>query len=98
MLCGVTEGVCRPLRSRVEQILVSEASPVLLYRLTNLIRFYEATISAVLKCEYPETNKLSREHTNPLDYINQPCRKNGKDCNFFYDVTYVSDVSLILTH
>jgi hypothetical protein len=52
MLCGVTEGVCRPLRSRVEQILVSEASPVLLYRLTNLIRFYEATISAVLKCEY----------------------------------------------
>ena len=30
--------VCRPLKSRVEQILVSEASPVTLYRLTNLIR------------------------------------------------------------
>ena len=30
--------VCRPLKSRVEQILVSEGSPVTLYRLTNLIR------------------------------------------------------------
>ena len=34
----------------MEQILVSETSPVLLYRLTNLIRFYEGTISSVLKC------------------------------------------------
>ena len=31
--------VCRPLKSRVEQILVSEGSPVTLYRLTNLIRY-----------------------------------------------------------
>ena len=33
-------GACRPLRSRVEQILLSEHGPLILYQLTNLIRFY----------------------------------------------------------
>ena len=37
-MTGATEGVCRPLQSRVEQILASETSPVTLYRTTNLIR------------------------------------------------------------
>jgi len=49
ILSGTTEGVCRPLKTRVEQILVSEPGAVELYRLTNLIRFYENTISGVLK-------------------------------------------------
>ena len=38
IMTGATEGVCRPLQSRVEQILASETSPVTLYRTTNLIR------------------------------------------------------------
>ena len=38
VLSNVTEGVCRPLRNRVEQILLSEHGAVILYRLTNLIR------------------------------------------------------------
>jgi len=50
ILSGITEGVCRPLKSRIEQILVSETSAIVLYKLTNLIRFYETTISDVLKC------------------------------------------------
>jgi len=49
ILSGTTEGVCRPLKTRVEQILVSEPGAVVLYRLTNLIRFYENTITGVLK-------------------------------------------------
>eukprot|EP00092_Neocalanus_flemingeri_P014840 GFUD01016021.1.p1 GENE.GFUD01016021.1~~GFUD01016021.1.p1 ORF type:complete len:631 (+),score=243.67 GFUD01016021.1:52-1944(+) len=49
ILSGTTEGVCRPLKTRVEQILVSEPGAVVLYRLTNLIRFYENTINGVLK-------------------------------------------------
>ena len=48
MMVGVTEGVCRPLQSRVEQILVSEPSPVTLYQLTNIIRFYQSTLSSVI--------------------------------------------------
>jgi len=50
ILSGITEGVCRPLKSRIEQILVSESSAIVLYKLTNLIRFYEGTIAEVLKC------------------------------------------------
>ena len=38
VLSNVTEGVCRPLRNRVEHILLSEHGAVILYRLTNLIR------------------------------------------------------------
>lgn len=48
IMTGATDGVTRPLKSRVEQILVSEVSPVTLYRLTNLIRFYQVTMAAVL--------------------------------------------------
>jgi len=48
-MCGITEGVCRPLKTRVEQILVSEPGAVTLYRLTNLIRFYESTIGSLVK-------------------------------------------------
>merc|ERR1719468_504038 len=49
IMTGATEGVCRPLKSRAEQILVSEGNPVTLYRLTNLIRFYGATMSSVVR-------------------------------------------------
>ena len=49
ILAAITEGVCRPLKTRVEQILVSEPGAVALYRLTNLIRFYETTIGSLLK-------------------------------------------------
>lgn len=47
-LAAITEGVCRPLRSRVEQILMAEHGPVVLYQLTNLIRFYSATIGQMV--------------------------------------------------
>ena len=52
ILSGITEGVCRPLKSRIEQILVSETSAIVLYKLTNLMRFYERTISDVLRCKF----------------------------------------------
>jgi len=47
-LASITEGACRPLRSRVEQILLSEHGPLILYQLTNLIRFYCGTIGHVI--------------------------------------------------
>ena len=35
---SITDDVCRPLRTRVEQILLLEAGPVVLYKLVQLIR------------------------------------------------------------
>ncbi len=47
VLASVTEDVCRPLRSRVEQILLLEQSPLVLHRLAALVRFYTGTIKQV---------------------------------------------------
>ena len=46
-LAGVTEDLCRPLRSRVEQILLLEQAPLVLHRLASLVRFYTGTIKQV---------------------------------------------------
>ncbi|XP_038050783.1 conserved oligomeric Golgi complex subunit 6-like isoform X2 [Patiria miniata] len=48
VLGHITEGVCRPLKVRVEQVIVADPGPVLLYRLTNLLKFYTHTISQFL--------------------------------------------------
>ena len=53
-LASITEGACRPLRSRVEQILLSEHGSLILYQLTNLIRFYCDTISQAI----PKSSEL----------------------------------------
>ena len=38
----------RPLRVRLEQVLVSQHEPVTLYKLTNLLKFYETTVKQLL--------------------------------------------------
>ena len=50
IMTGATEGVCRPLQSRVEQILASETSPVTLYRTTNLIRWGRESVVVHPEC------------------------------------------------
>nr|XP_057936240.1 conserved oligomeric Golgi complex subunit 6 isoform X2 [Doryrhamphus excisus] len=44
----VTEGVCRPLKVRIEQVIVAEPGAVLLYKLSNLLKFYHHTISSIV--------------------------------------------------
>ncbi|XP_049582311.1 conserved oligomeric Golgi complex subunit 6 [Syngnathus scovelli] len=44
----ITEGVCRPLKVRIEQVIVAEPGAVLLYKLSNLLKFYHHTISAIV--------------------------------------------------
>uniref|UniRef100_T1IZR2 Conserved oligomeric Golgi complex subunit 6 n=1 Tax=Strigamia maritima TaxID=126957 RepID=T1IZR2_STRMM len=44
----IMEGVCRPLKMRVEQVIISESGAVNLYKLTNLLKFYHQTIEHVL--------------------------------------------------
>ena len=59
----ITEGTCRPMRSRIEQILVSESAAVVLYKLANLIRFYASTIGNILGAEI-ETGLSSSTNTS----------------------------------
>ncbi|KAJ8256677.1 hypothetical protein COCON_G00188290 [Conger conger] len=44
----ITEGVCRPLKVRIEQVIVAEPGAVLLYKLSNLLKFYHHTISGII--------------------------------------------------
>lgn len=46
-LSNITEGVCHPLKVRVEHILAGEAGATVLYSVTNLIRFYLQVIGQV---------------------------------------------------
>ncbi|MEQ2251483.1 Golgi transport complex subunit 6, partial [Ilyodon furcidens] len=44
----ITEGVCRPLKVRIEQVIVAEPGAVLLYKLSNLLKFYHHTIRSII--------------------------------------------------
>ncbi|XP_060599820.1 conserved oligomeric Golgi complex subunit 6-like isoform X2 [Ruditapes philippinarum] len=48
ILGHITEGVCRPFKVRVEQVLVSEQDAVTLYKLNNLLKFYLHTIGQII--------------------------------------------------
>ncbi|XP_057372549.1 conserved oligomeric Golgi complex subunit 6-like [Daphnia carinata] len=47
-LANITEGVCRPLRLRLEQVISPDIGPAVLHTLSGLIRFYLNTIGEVV--------------------------------------------------
>uniref|UniRef100_A0A0K2UCR5 Conserved oligomeric Golgi complex subunit 6 n=2 Tax=Lepeophtheirus salmonis TaxID=72036 RepID=A0A0K2UCR5_LEPSM len=64
-LSTITEGICRPLKTRTEQVILSEAEPVVLFRLANLIRFYSGTFSPVMR----STDSALMSTLNELDTL-----------------------------
>eukprot|EP01018_Ginkgo_biloba_P011038 Gb_06250 [translate_table: standard] len=48
VLDRIFEGVCRPFKVRVEQVLQSQPGLLLAYKLTNILEFYSYTISDLL--------------------------------------------------
>nr|CAG4643844.1 EOG090X03SX [Lepidurus arcticus] len=47
-LANITEGVCRPLKSRIEQVLAADPGAAVLRNLNQLMKFYHQTIGQVL--------------------------------------------------
>lgn len=47
-LANISDGVCHPLKVRVETILNSEKQTIVLYSVSNLIRFYQNIINHVI--------------------------------------------------
>lgn len=45
----ITEGLGRPLKVRLEQVLLSDPQPIVLYKLTNLLQFYYDTLNGILQ-------------------------------------------------
>ncbi|XP_070537699.1 conserved oligomeric Golgi complex subunit 6-like isoform X3 [Ptychodera flava] len=58
----ITEGVCRPFKVRVEQVLVSEPGPVVLYKLANLLKFYHSIIGQLLNSDAVLLSTISEVH------------------------------------
>ena len=48
ILSMVTEGACRPLHMRIEQVIVSTQSAVVAYKLVNLLRYYAGVLEGHL--------------------------------------------------
>jgi hypothetical protein len=48
LLDSVFESICRPLRVRIEQVLMSSPPPLLCFRLAQLLAFYVATADGML--------------------------------------------------
>lgn len=46
-LANISQGVCHPLKIRVEKMLSVPVPSTILYAVTNLIRFYKNSISQV---------------------------------------------------
>lgn len=47
-LSNITEGLCHPLKSRIEHVITTEAPATVLYTVTTLIRFYRAITEQVI--------------------------------------------------
>jgi len=47
-LSNITEGLCHPLKSRIEHVITTEAPATVLYSVTTLIRFYRAITEQVI--------------------------------------------------
>lgn len=54
VLDRIFEGVCRPFKARVEQVLQSQPSLIISYKLSNTLDFYSYTVSCVdaISCLY----------------------------------------------
>ncbi|CAG8527849.1 660_t:CDS:10 [Paraglomus brasilianum] len=48
LLDGDLEGICRPLKTRIDQVLGLQTGAITAYRILNLIQFYKITIARIL--------------------------------------------------
>lgn len=48
VLDRIFEGVCRPFKVRVEQVLQSQPNVIVAYKLSNTLEFYSYTVSRTL--------------------------------------------------
>lgn len=59
ILSMVTEGSCRPLHIRIEQVIVSTSSAVVAYQLVNLLRYYSGVFQNHLGSTAPLVKTIS---------------------------------------
>ncbi|XP_054707381.1 conserved oligomeric Golgi complex subunit 6-like [Uloborus diversus] len=77
-LAHITEGLCRPLKVRVEQVLMCEQGAVILFKLGSILKFYLHTIRQVINTEAALLNTLEEMHilSQKMFYNSLTCHCN----------------------
>lgn len=63
VLDRIFEGACRPFKVRVEQVLQSQPSLVVSYKLSNTLEFYSSTVSLICMSSFTKFNVSRVLHT-----------------------------------
>ncbi|CAD7013995.1 conserved oligomeric Golgi complex subunit 6 [Ceratitis capitata] len=69
-LAYIADGVCHPLKVRVETILTSEKDTIVLFAISNLLRFYQQIIKQVVKGGTLEQTLIDLQKTSEEIYLN----------------------------
>ncbi|KAF9586133.1 Golgi transport complex subunit 6 [Lunasporangiospora selenospora] len=73
------EGTARPLKSRVEQVLVSQANAITAFKISNLIRFYTSTIEKALGTEASLSKTLREISDSSMQVFYEAIGKQSAD-------------------
>uniref|UniRef100_A0A182JAU9 Conserved oligomeric Golgi complex subunit 6 n=1 Tax=Anopheles atroparvus TaxID=41427 RepID=A0A182JAU9_ANOAO len=66
----ISDGVCHPLRIRVETILNAEKETIVLYSIFNLVKFYQNMISNIVKGGQLEQSLADMQMFSETTYLN----------------------------
>ncbi|KAI3423947.1 hypothetical protein D9Q98_009781 [Chlorella vulgaris] len=77
LLDQVFESVCRPLKVRIEQVLMSSPSPLLCFRLSQLLAFYLSTVEGLLGAGSQLAEALRSSRAMALRTFNDSLRAKG---------------------
>lgn len=93
LLSIVFEGICRPLRVRIEQVIISSPPPLLSFRLAQLVAFYLHTVDGMLGVASPLSDTLRACHSMAMRSFYEHL-KHGGDRLVRYPPPPPSDLSL----
>lgn len=74
MLDQAMEGSIRPLRVRIDQVLQSRPGPIIAYKISNLIQFYDSTIASIFSFDESKegpSSKAKSALSHALSELNQ---------------------------
>ena len=77
LLSIIFEGICRPLRVRLEQVLMSSPPPLLSFRLAQLLVFYLHTVDGMLGVSSPLSDTLRACHSMAMRTFFEHLRHRG---------------------
>ncbi|PRW32513.1 Conserved oligomeric Golgi complex subunit 6 isoform A [Chlorella sorokiniana] len=77
LLDSVFESICRPLRVRIEQVLMSSPPPLLCFRLAQLLAFYLGTVEGLLGAGSQLAEALRASRAMAMRTFQETLRQRG---------------------